>query len=248
MRASSSSSKRARPAASEGRPSTEPAPTPPLALGYTFAEPALLRQALTHRSYGTPNYERLEFVGDAVLDCVVAVALFERFPGTPEGDLSRARAHLVNQDTLAHVARRLDLGAALRLGEGELRSGGADRASILADALEAVFGAVFVDGGFDAARAVIDAVFADVLRDADPTTLGKDPKTRLQEWLQAKRVPVPEYAIVGTSGEAHAQQFEVECRIPQLAVVAVGAGPNRRSAEQDAAQKALAAIAQARHG
>jgi ribonuclease-3 len=248
MRASSSSSKRARPAASEALPATEPAATPSLALGYAFRDPALLRQALTHRSYGTPNYERLEFVGDAVLDCVVALALFERFPGTPEGDLSRARAHLVNQETLALVARRLDLGAALRLGDGELRSGGVDRASILADALEAVFGAVFLDGGFDAARAVIDAVFADVLREADPTMLGKDPKTRLQEWLQAKRVPVPEYAIVGTSGEAHAQQFEVECRIPQLAVVAVGIGTNRRSAEQDAAQKALAAVTQSRHG
>lgn len=248
MRASSSSSKRARPAASEAVPATEPAATPSLALGYAFREPALLRQALTHRSYGTPNYERLEFVGDAVLDCVVALALFERFPGTPEGDLSRARAHLVNQETLAQVARRLDLGAALRLGEGEVRSGGAERASILADALEAVFGAVFLDGGFDAARTVIDEVFADVLREADPTTLGKDPKTRLQEWLQAKRVSVPEYAIVGTRGEAHAQQFEVECRIPQLAVVATGIGPSRRSAEQDAAQKAFAAVTQARHG
>ena len=247
MRASSSSSKRARPAASEASPSAEAAQAP-LALGYTFAEPALLRQALTHRSYGTPNYERLEFVGDAVLDCVVALALFERFPATPEGDLSRARAHLVNQETLAQVARRLGLGAALRLGEGEQKSGGADRASILADALEAVFGAVFLDGGFEAARRVIDAVFAEVLRDADPAALGKDPKTRLQEWLQAKRVPVPEYAIVGTRGEAHAQQFEVECRIPQLDVVAVGVGSNRRGAEQDAAQKALAALTQARSG
>jgi ribonuclease-3 len=248
MRASSSSSKRARPAASEALPPNEPAAAPSLALGYAFREPALLRQALTHRSSGTPNYERLEVVGDAVLDCVVGVALCERFPGTPEGDLSRARAHLVNQETLAQVARRLDLGAALRLGDGELRSGGANRPSILADALEAVFGAVFLDGGFEAARAVIDGVFADVLRDADPTMLGKDPKTRLQEWLQAKRVPVPEYAIVGTSGEAHAQQFEVECRIPQLGAVAIGIGPNRRSAEQDAAQKAFAAITQARHG
>jgi ribonuclease-3 len=248
MRASSSSSKPAPPAASEPLPSGEPAAAPPLALGYAFADPALLRQALTHRSYGTPNYERLEFVGDAVLDCVVALALFERFPATPEGDLTRARAHLVKQDTLAQVARRLDLGAALRLGEGELRSGGADRASILADALEAVFGAVFLDGGFDAARAVIDDVFADVLRDADPMMLGKDPKTRLQEWLQAKRVPVPVYAIVRTSGEAHAQQFDVECRIPQLGVVAVGVGPNRRAAEQDAAQKALAAVVQASGG
>ena len=248
MRASSSSSKRARPAASATTPSADPPAAAPLALGYTFADPALLRQALTHRSYGTPNYERLEFVGDAVLDCVVALALFERFPATPEGDLSRARAHLVNQDTLAQLARRVSLGPALLLGEGELRSGGADRASILADALEAVFGAVFLDGGFDAARATIGAVFADVLRDADPSSLGKDPKTRLQEWLQARRVPVPEYAIVGTSGEAHAQRFEVECRIPQLAVVATGTGTSRRAAEQDAAQAALAAVQDAARG
>jgi ribonuclease-3 len=250
MRASSSSSKRARPAASPSSSADDraAAPAPALALGYTFADPALLRQALTHRSYGTPNYERLEFIGDAVLDCVVALALFERFPSTPEGDLSRARAHLVNQDTLALVARRLDLGAALLLGEGELRSGGHDRASILADSLEAVFGAVFLDGGFDAARTVIDAAFADVLRDADPATLGKDPKTRLQEWLQAKRLAVPEYVIVATTGEAHAQRFEVECRIPQLAIVAIGSGSNRRAAEQDAAQAALEAVKVARRG
>ena len=242
MRASSSSSKRARPAASEAPPPVERADGATLAIGYTFADSRLLRQALTHRSYGTPNYERLEFIGDAVLDCVVALALFERFPTTAEGDLSRARAHLVNQDTLAQVARRLGVGSALLLGEGELRSGGADRASILADSLEAVFGAVFLDGGFDAARAAIDAVFADVLRDADPTTLGKDPKTRLQEWLQAKRLAVPEYAIVATSGEAHAQRFDVECRIPQLDLVATGSGPNRRAAEQASAQAALEAM------
>jgi ribonuclease-3 len=183
-----------------------------------------------------------------VLDCVVALALFERFPATAEGDLSRARAHLVNQDTLAQVARRLDLGAALLLGEGELRSGGADRASILADALEAVFGAVFLDGGFDAARATIDAVFADVLRDADPATLGKDPKTRLQEWLQAKHLSVPEYVIAATSGEAHAQRFDVECRIPQLDIVAHGSGPSRRAAEQASAEAALEAVKAARRG
>jgi ribonuclease-3 len=248
MRASSSSSKRARPAASETPPPVERADAATLPLGYRFANADLLRQALTHRSYGTPNYERLEFIGDAVLDCVVALALFERFPATPEGDLSRARAHLVNQDTLAHVARRLDLGAALRLGEGELKSGGADRASILADSLEAVFGAVFLDGGFDAARATIDAVFADVLRDADPGTLGKDPKTRLQEWLQARHLAVPEYVIVATSGEAHAQRFDVECRIAQLDIVATGSGPSRRAAEQASAQAALEAVKEARRG
>jgi ribonuclease-3 len=242
MRASSSSSKRARPAASATPPPVPRADAASLALGYTFAHPDLLRQALTHRSYGTPHNERLEFLGDSLLNCSVATLLYERFPRLPEGDLSRLRAALVNQSSLSEVATRLGLCDILLLGEGELRSGGADRASILADALEAVFGAVFLDGGFDAARTVVDAVFADVLREVDPATLGKDPKTRLQEWLQAKRVAVPEYAIVGTSGEAHAQRFEVECRIPQLAVVATGIGTSRRSAEQDAAHKALAAI------
>jgi ribonuclease III len=209
-------------------------------LDYAFRQPDLIRQALTHRSYGVPNNERLEFVGDAVLNCVVALALYERFPQTPEGDLSRARASLVNRDTLAQLARRLDVGAAIRLGEGELKSGGADRTSILADALEAVFGAVFLDGGFDAARAVIDGVYADLLRGADPATLGKDPKTRLQEWLQARRLPVPEYAVAATSGEAHAQQFDVDCRIPSLSIATRGNGASRRAAEQDAAAAAYA--------
>ena len=212
---------------------------PGIALDHTFDDAELLRQALTHRSYGAPHNERLEFVGDAVLNCVVARALFDRFPNLPEGELSRARAHLVNKDTLAEVARRLGLGSAIRLGEGEARSGGADRASILADAMEAVFGAVFLDGGYEAARGTIDAVYADLLRDADPTALGKDAKTRLQEWLQARRLPVPEYAIVGTTGEAHAQQFAVECRIAALGIVAAGSGASRRIAEQDAAQRAL---------
>jgi ribonuclease III len=208
-------------------------------LGYTFADADLLRQALTHRSYGTPHNERLEFVGDAVLNCVVARTLYDRFPETAEGDLSRARASLVNKESLAAVARRMALGDAVRLGEGELRSGGSDRASILADALEAVIGAVFIDGGFDAARAVIDRAYADILRDADPTALSKDPKTRLQEWLQGRRMAVPEYTVVGTRGEAHAQVFDVECRIAALGIVAAGSGPSRRAGEQEAAAEAL---------
>jgi len=212
-------------------------------LGYTFRDAGLLRQALTHRSYGTPNNERLEFVGDAVLNCVVARTLYARFPELPEGDLSRARASLVNRETLVQVARRLDLGDAVRLGEGEMRSGGSDRASILADALEAVFGAVFIDGGYEAARQVIDTVYADILRDADPASLGKDPKTRLQEWLQARRMPVPDYAVVATRGEAHAQVFDVECRIPALDLVTAGSGPSRRAGEQEAAAEALRTIA-----
>lgn len=213
-----------------------------IAIDHVFNEPSLLRQALTHRSYGIPHNERLEFVGDAVLNCVVALSLYERFPTLPEGDLSRVRANLVNKETLAQVARRLGLGAAIRLGEGESRSGGADRPSILADAMEAVFGAVFLDAGFTAARSTIDAVYADVLRDADPSTLGKDPKTRLQEWLQSRRMPVPEYAIVATTGEAHAQQFAVECRIADLSIVSRGTGGSRRAAEQDAALQALSVV------
>ena len=249
MPASSSSSKRARRAASEPPVSLDAAGAPPgIALDHAFTSPALLRQALTHRSYGASHNERLEFIGDAVLNCVVALALFERFPNVPEGDLSRARAHLVNKDTLAQVARRLQLGDAIRLGESEMKSGGAERASILADAMEAVFGAVFVDAGFDAARRTIDAAYSDVLRDADPTVLGKDPKTRLQEWLQARRLSVPDYAIVATTGEAHAQRFAVECRIPQLGIVETGFGGSRRVAEQDAAQAALDAAAKAGRG
>jgi ribonuclease-3 len=213
-----------------------------IGIDHTFSDPRLLRQALTHRSYGVPHNERLEFIGDAVLNCVVALTLYERYPDLPEGDLSRVRAHLVNKETLAGVARHAGLGAMIRLGEGEIRSGGAERASILADAMEAVFGAVFVDGGFADARRAIDAVYADVLRDADPSTLGKDPKTRLQEWLQAQRLAVPDYAIVAATGEAHAQRFDVECRIPALDIVARGTGSSRRAAEQDAAAVALAVV------
>jgi ribonuclease-3 len=246
MPASSSSSKRGRRAASEATVADDTAgPASSVALDHAFASPELLRQALTHRSYGAAHNERLEFIGDAVLNCVVALALFERFPNVAEGDLSRARANLVNQDTLARVARRLGLGNAIRLGEGETKSGGADRASILADAMEAVFGAVFVDGGFDAARRTIDAAYSDVLRNADPTVLGKDPKTRLQEWLQARRMSVPGYAIVATTGEAHAQRFAVECRIPELGIVETGFGASRRVAEQDAAQAALDVVTKA---
>src|SRR5206468_3380474 len=149
-------------------------------LGYEFRDPALLREALTHRSFGVPHNERLEFVGDAVLNCAVALMLFEQFPATQEGELSRARANLVNRDTLVQLGRQIGLGAHIRLGEGEIKSGGADRASIIADALEAVLGAVFLDGGFVAARMVIDRIYAELLRSADPATLGKDPKTRLQ--------------------------------------------------------------------
>jgi ribonuclease-3 len=211
-------------------------------LGYVFRRPELLAQALTHRSFGASHNERLEYVGDAVLNCVVALALYERFPGVDEGDLSRVRASLVNRDTLAAVARKLDLRDEIRLGEGEHRSGGPDRASILADALEALYGAVFVDGGFEAARDVIDRTFGDLLRNADPALLIKDPKTRLQEWLQARRLPVPEYRIVDLGGEAHAQTFVAECAIPSLAIATRGTGSSRRTAEQAAAAAAYVAV------
>ena len=240
MRASSSSSKPARPAASE--PAQPDASTPGAArigIGHAFANPDLLRQALTHRSYGTPNNERLEFVGDAVLGFVVALTLYERFPDTPEGQLTRARAHLVREDTLAQVARRIDLGGAIRLGEGEMKSGGADRPSILADAMEAMFGAVFLDAGFAAARTAIETAYGEILRDADPARLGKDAKTRLQEALHKRRMPEPAYEIVATTGKAHAQEFAVECRIADLAIVTRGVGASRRAAEQDAATQAL---------
>jgi len=227
-------------AATHGTTATAPAAPLAARLGHDFRDPALLAQALTHRSYGAMQNERLEFVGDAVLNCVIGVALYGRFPGLDEGDLSRVRASLVNQDTLSRVARDLGLGPLLRLGEGESRSGGAERASILADALEAVFGAVFLDAGFDAATRAIHRAYGDILAAADPAVLGKDPKTRLQEWLQARKLHVPEYAVVATRGEAHAQVFAVECRIAELGLVTAAEGPSRRAAEQAAAEDAFA--------
>jgi len=213
-------------------------------LGHAFADGDLLAQALTHRSFGASQNERLEFVGDAVLNCVVGASLYHRFPALDEGSLSRVRASLVNQDTLARVARTLDLGSLLRLGEGEVRSGGAQRPSILADALEAVFGAVFLDAGFDAARRAIERAYAEILTQADPAVLGKDAKTRLQEWLQARKLAVPEYVVVATHGEAHAQSFDVECRVAPLRIVTAAQGASRRAAEQAAAQEALRALEQ----
>ena len=214
-------------------PST-PAPT----LGHVFGRPELLRQALTHRSFGASNNERLEFIGDAVLDCAISLTLFRRFPQMSEGELSRVRASLVRQDTLHRLAHRLELGPTLRLGEGELRNVGSGRTAILADALEALFGAIFVDGGFDAALESIERVYADELAGVDPAGMTKDPKTRLQEWLQSRRLPVPEYAIVTVDGEAHQQTINVVCRIPALGIAASGSGANRRAAEQVAAAQA----------
>lgn len=212
------------------------------ALGHRFARPDLLAQSLTHRSHSSPHNERLEFLGDSVLNCVVAALLFERFPGLREGDLSRQRANLVRQNALADIAQSLDLGNRLRLGEGELKSGGDRRPSILADALEAVIGAVFLDAGFEAARAVVMRLYRPLLERIDPTASGKDPKTELQELLQARKLPLPSYSLMHTHGEAHAQTFEVECAIPALGIRAAGSGSSRRSAEQAAAKAAVAKV------
>jgi ribonuclease-3 len=208
-------------------------------LGYSFRDGALLRQALTHRSFGTPNNERLEFLGDGLLNFVVARLLYEQFSRLPEGDLSRLRAHLVNQQTLSELASSLSLGDHLRLGEGELKSGGFRRPSILADAFEAIIGAIFLDGGFAAAEDVLGRLYRPRIAQVDPAALGKDPKTRLQEFLQGRRLALPKYAIVSVSGEAHEQQFLVECSIPELRVTTQGAGPSRRAAEQEAARAAF---------
>jgi ribonuclease III len=207
-------------------------------LGYQFRNRTLLRQALTHRSHSSPHNERLEFLGDSVLNCVVARHLFDAFPDAPEGELSRVRAHLVNQQTLAQLARDLGLGGAVLLGEGEVRSAGRMRPSILANALEALFGAIFLDGGFAAAQAAIGRIYAPLLEEIDPRALGKDPKTQLQEYLQGRHFALPRYSVLTTRGEAHAQRFEVQCAIPELDLRTTGEGASRRSAEQEAARLA----------
>jgi ribonuclease-3 len=210
--------------------------------GYAFRDTNLLRRALTHRSHGAAHNERLEFLGDSVLNCAVALALYEKFPDLPEGELSRLRASLVSQPALAALAQGLQLGGQLLLGEGEIKSGGASRPSILSDALEAVLGAILLDGGFDAVRAVVARVFGETLAAISPTTAGKDSKTLLQEWLQHRRQPLPSYVVAAVRGEAHEQQFEVECLIAHLNIRCTGHGSSRRRAEQDAARQAYALV------
>jgi ribonuclease III len=207
-------------------------------LGYEFVLPGLLQQAFTHRSYGSPNNERLEFLGDSILNCAIATKLYRQFPRLAEGDLSRLRASLVKEQTLAEIAVKLNLGDYLLLGEGELKSGGFRRPSILADALEAVIGAVYLDGGFDKAEMVISTLFSALLRDIDPKAVAKDPKTQLQEYLQSRKLGLPQYEVVTVKGEAHEQEFEVECIIAGLGIRSFGAGHSRRSAEQNAAVSA----------
>lgn len=208
-------------------------------LGYRFKEPALLKRALTHRSFGADHNERLEFLGDTVLSLAVSSLLYERFQGSDEGDLTRVRAHLVREDSLHRLALGLGLPQVLKLSEGEARGGGAQRPSILADALEALIGAAFVEGGYEAAQAVVQRLFADVIANTGMDNWAKDPKTELQEWLQARRLPVPDYRIIETRGQAHAQTFAVECVVPALAVAQSGEGRSRRAAEQDAAKRVL---------
>jgi len=211
-------------------------------LGHTWHGRTLLTQALTHRSHGASNNERLEYLGDGILNCVVGLMLYQRFPDLPEGRLSRLRANLVNQESLHEIARDLDLGSYLRLGEGELKSGGASRPSILADALESLFGAAFLDGGFETARAMIERLFSERIHAINPSVQGKDAKTRLQEWLQSRRHGLPRYTLIDTSGQAHAQTFHVECQIAALKITTMGQGCNRKTAEQVAAEAALAQL------
>jgi ribonuclease-3 len=208
-------------------------------LGHRFSDPGLLGRALTHRSFGADHNERLEFLGDAVLNLAVSGLLFERFAGSDEGDLTRVRAHLVREDSLHRAALGLGLPDVMRLSEGEARAGGAQRPSILADAVEALIGAVFLDGGFDPAAALVRRLFGEVIATSEANSWSKDAKTELQEWLQARRIAVPSYTIVATSGQAHAQTFEVECAVPSLSVAETGRGRSRRAAEQEAARRLL---------
>jgi len=212
------------------------------ALGYTFSDLALLRQAVTHRSHSSQHNERLEFLGDGVLNFAVASLLFKRFARLDEGRLTRLRANLVKQATLADMATELSLATFLQLGEGELKSGGFRRPSILADALEAIVGAVYLDAGFDAAHRVVAALYASRLENLDPHAQGKDAKTALQERLQAYKLALPVYDVIATHGAAHDQTFEVTCSIPALQVQVSAEGSSRRAAEQAAARLAIQAL------
>jgi ribonuclease-3 len=211
-------------------------------LQHRFGRAGLLRQALTHRSFSAEHNERLEFLGDSVLNLAVAAMLYEKLSDLPEGDLSRVRANLVKQDTLFQLAAGLGLANVLRLGEGEARSGGSKRPSILADALEAVIGAVHLDAGYPAAEALVRRLFQDVQITPSMQAAAKDPKTELQEWLQGRKMKLPVYRVAGTLGAAHKQTFDVECEIPELGVTERGIGASRRAGEQAAAAAMLLAL------
>lgn len=208
------------------------------ALTYRFKQEHYLLTALTHCSMGTSNNERLEFLGDALLSCIMAEALFERFPAAREGELTRLRANLVKRDTLVKIAQQLELKRYLRLGGGELKTGGEGRASILADAVEAIIGAIYLDGGMEACKTTVLQLWKHHTANLSPNKI-KDPKTLLQEYLQSKQQPLPAYQVVTIGGTPHAQQFKVECAVSDLAKPTIGNGESRRRAEQDAADKAL---------
>ena len=208
-------------------------------LGHVFNQPRLLTRALTHRSGSADHNERLEFLGDAVLSLAVSSLLYERFSGSDEGDLTRIRAHLVREDSLHRLALQLGLPEVVRLSDGETRGGGAQRPSILADAVEAVIGAVFLDGGFGPAQEAVRRLLGDVIGSTEVESWTKDAKTELQEWLQARRIAVPAYRITATRGQAHAQTFEVECAVAALGLAERGEGRSRRAAEQDAARRMI---------
>ena len=211
-------------------------------LQHELSNVALLTQALTHRSFSADHYERLEFLGDSVLNLAVSDLLYIRLDNLPEGDLSRVRANLVKQETLHQLAVGLGLPDVMRLGEGEVRSGGQKRPSILADTLEAIIGAVYLDGGFAAAQALVQRLFKDVEINAGMDAIGKDAKTELQEWLQGRKMKLPLYKVVATIGAAHKQSFDVECEIPELRLSERGIGGSRRSGEQAAAAAMLLTI------
>ena len=213
-------------------------------LGYQFKSAALLAQALTHRSFASNNNERLEFLGDGALNYIIAHQLYTRFQKLPEGDLSRLRAHLVKESTLFEIAQALAIGESLKLGEGELKSAGWRRPSILADALEAIIGAVYLDGGHPAAEKLVLKLYAEKLATIDPKLIDKDAKSLLQEHLQGKKIDLPDYQVMNIDGEAHAQTFQVACNITKLNIQTVGEGTSRRAAEQHAAQLALEKIKQ----
>ena len=211
-------------------------------IDYPFKNPALLTQALTHRSFSGNNNERLEFLGDGVLNFIIAHQLYQRFPKLPEGDLSRLRAQLVKESTLAEIAFSLNIGDALKLGEGELKSAGWRRPSILADALEAIIGAIYIDGGYHAAETLVLKLFEEKLGVIDPKVIDKDAKSQLQEYLQGRKIELPIYNVLSIEGEAHEQTFKMQCTIEKLNITTVGEGTSRRIAEQSAAQLALEAI------
>lgn len=211
-------------------------------IDYRFKDPQLLREALTHRSVGAGNYERLEFLGDSVLGLVIASRLYERHPDAPEGDLSRMRARLVRGATLSEVAADLGLGQQVKLGEGELKSGGFRRASILADAFEALLGAIFIDGGYAVCREVVLRLFDPLIAKLPDAELLKDAKTRLQEWLQARGRPLPEYSLEREEGADHAKQFHVTCRLADEPLEVTATGSSRRKAEQAAAALLLESL------